>query len=1152
MATIVWVNEKGETVRSHTLDPGGTAKQIQDKFGGTIVDVERPAEKTRSGTSYTPPSSSKPKKNNELDPEPEPEKKPINVPVGNIPHLDTSKGVGITVIEGNKEFEPIYKAPTYIPSVSHGTLTPEQLTGGKDDFVPKKKDEGFYAPNIIQDRQEKMALKKGHFIGRDPDTKEPQYIQKTSYSVIHDYEPGFDDTGQRKIFDKAESNISGSLTVSQSNIETINKAKELIPEVYGFIKQLENIPKDTMVKYSSFDEQGKETIHDVKASEALVVFRKQLTDLQNTSSKLQDTQNTIRDLEYQQDLISGYRKHGYKLEETDTGYKVTTPTATEVFEWKHPDKKQRTDLISSASFLASPLSVQTVFSGIQYAVTGDEDVRKAEQERLSEYALGLDRSLKRGDFFAHVVGSPAMVEGVYIPALTLGASSLLSTGAGALSPYVASGAGKISSGVGKVIPTTLKLVVSDTKQFFTPIVKGGAKLLGTKAGKQVVKYSLYAGLQGKDLIETATLRPEEFGGVLGRSLFNWELQWASMEAGFRDTKLPTQKKDFIGLDIKSQTNIPSSVKKTDVFGRFDVVQKKTPPTDILYKGRIIGKTDDLTYTIFQKTPTDDFMFGGSGKFLVKQESVPKPIKVTVYGKGFGKTTRDVLPGIDYTESIGKFRFTWTEKKGLKVIEHTSFRPVKANSYILGKTDDISLLYSISKTPGKLEHTIGESFTSVKDVAKIGESKISFYTSQGEFTNILDDVIGKQRVFGLSTSLKDAGKESVDIGRKTAQELVKVTKSATVNTGGSLAKVAVGSGEKIPILTGTKLISTPQGADANPITSKSVSVSKTDSLVTVPNTKSLMTPKTKPAKTIKYFTPTKGSTILSGSTLETKPSAIQETNLISIADTKQISRQRQKYGLGLITDNISILDTKQDKILGSSPLIDTGLDIIEREDYFTPQAQFQNIDIMQKQEQRQGLISRTTQKQAQMLDTDLTTINTIQTTPTTPNIPTIPYLFLPDEPKGKVDLIRAKEQRVKGYDVLVKERSMYHGKITKPTKFKKINVAPLTRSKAKALGATIADETSAISFKITKSNGKAKSSNQPSKSFDSLKHKFTKKGNVYIEKNKFRLDSPGEQKEISLLGRQTRKNNVLSRIDLKIKNKKINNKTSKRKKNVQYY
>ena len=127
----------------------------------------------------------------------------------------------------------------------------------------------------------------------------------------------------------------------------------------------------------------------------------------------------------------------------------------------------------------------------------------------------------------------------------------------------------------------------------------------------------------------------------------------------------------------------------------------------------------------------------------------------------------------------------------------------------------------------------------------------------------------------------------------------------------------------------------------------------------------------------------------------------------------------------------------------------------------------------------------------------------------------------------------------GYNVYVKERSMYHGKIRKPTRFVKMNKKPLTEPEALAYGGNITDNSAAISFMLRKTKGKPEKLKELVKPWENIKHKFTKRGEVYIEQTPYRLDTVGEHKGISALGIRTRKIEKIKKDIFNIKGRRKN-------------
>lgn len=145
--------------------------------------------------------------------------------------------------------------------------------------------------------------------------------------------------------------------------------------------------------------------------------------------------------------VKEYQRKGYNVDITPSGeYEFNLPKASDVHSWwVRKDLKTNelglvyspllggtymspTDieatLLTSASFMESPLALGTLASGIASVITGDEGYTERRHERLAEYSLGMQEVLKNKDYgayFGKVVSSPAMVEGVYLPFLTMGA-----------------------------------------------------------------------------------------------------------------------------------------------------------------------------------------------------------------------------------------------------------------------------------------------------------------------------------------------------------------------------------------------------------------------------------------------------------------------------------------------------------------------------------------------------------------------------------------------------------------------------------------------------------------------------------------------------------------------------------------------------------
>jgi hypothetical protein len=105
-----------------------------------------------------------------------------------------------------------------------------------------------------------------------------------------------------------------------------------------------------------------------------------------------------------------------------------------------------------------------------------------------------------------------------------------------------------------------------------------------------------------------------------------------------------------------------------------------------------------------------------------------------------------------------------------------------------------------------------------------------------------------------------------------------------------------------------------------------------------------------------------------------------------------------------------------------------------------------------------------------------------------------------------------------FDVYVKKRQWVDGERIRGTEWEKANPHPLTRYDALSLGSTIIDNTAKASFKIKQTTGKPKSLRRKVTSWGMVQHEYSeKRPNYLVEESLFRIDSPGELKEITMRG-----------------------------------
>ena len=134
---------------------------------------------------------------------------------------------------------------------------------------------------------------------------------------------------------------------------------------------------------------------------------------------------------------------------------------------------------------------------------------------------------------------------------------------------------------------------------------------------------------------------------------------------------------------------------------------------------------------------------------------------------------------------------------------------------------------------------------------------------------------------------------------------------------------------------------------------------------------------------------------------------------------------------------------------------------------------------------------------------------------TPQTPPGDFFDLPEEkPVRKIPPIQIFSPKLskdnldfeKGFDVFAKRQGQWF----------KLSDRALSKQAALSLGGKWASETAGASFSLKPGKELVKKESE-SKAWNALKNQFYKKGQAYIEKPSFRIDMPGEKKEITFKG-----------------------------------
>lgn len=467
---------------------------------------------------------------------------------------------------------------------------------------------------------------------------------ETAYMRDYDWRPS-----KGWMYSSAISTIQSEIDKATANAEAleanIKTAEENLEKFRTNLDVVKASPDDSRwkapdVAQETLDALGIKKQEDYSKSEMLKMIYHGLQVNRDAISQQSDATKLARSivsLEKTKKQLEEYQKKGYDIEQTDEGYQFKYPTAYEAHVGIFGQEK--TDImLSSSAFMKTPLAIGTFASAIQYAVTGEEKVQEAERESLAQYSFGLFEAEKKGigAYIGKVVTSGAVIEGIVIPTLTLGASYTMSAiGAGA-SGVVPTG-GKITEslmGIGQKISQIKEPVTTIGK-----VAEKTAKVVSKLAGPALITTG--AGIVTYSGLEVATEHPEQFGAWLGETGFTIGMMIGAGKAGQKmfEEKI-TQP---VTVDVTDATTgktktvtIDRIPKELEVRGEMDILQQKVP-----------GSTEN--------------------KVLIKGEGIQQikgrpDVQVTITGEGLQ------VPGEELSLSQGTGTMTWTEK--IRGVEHT--------------------------------------------------------------------------------------------------------------------------------------------------------------------------------------------------------------------------------------------------------------------------------------------------------------------------------------------------------------------------------------------------------------------------------------------------------------------------------------------------
>ena len=433
----------------------------------------------------------------------------------------------------------------------------------------------------------------------------------------------------------------------------------------GWGTRIQEMETQTKFGYNPYEQEpSQKKAYDVALAD--LEEQKGVISKMNAEGTISNYNQISNDINKNIAVIKGYKESGYTINTTDTGYTFGTPKASNVVRYTYGG--ERPD-VYIASELGS-LGFGVLFSGAQDIIfgTGTKSL-EAHKEQTAEAILGTTR--QKGESIQSYTGrfwtSPKVVTEIYMPVAMMGAGALFTEGATIAKTSIGGVTGRATEFFAPVaerlapITTRLTPITSRVSSLAEYTGESFKKIGGQKILQAEIKYGMYATMEAPGLIETARTHPERVGGMLGSSLFGWELSWGSMEYG-------------------SKVGIPSGEQAYYKYGK-----SQPTPTDI-YFGAKPAKTTTITITepspgvrgFTEKTPSrvvttmEEYPKRGRLEMYEMQKprtsiEIPASYEQEVTRIGKGAKTLDIIeakPGLTKGELLieepGKGRLTMTE------------------------------------------------------------------------------------------------------------------------------------------------------------------------------------------------------------------------------------------------------------------------------------------------------------------------------------------------------------------------------------------------------------------------------------------------------------------------------------------------------------
>ena len=256
---------------------------------------------------------------------------------------------------------------------------------------------------ILDDTKLEEAIDVAPNIKLKDDKKDKKYfmgVKPSPYLKKFGYKPDDPDYDIIKSdISSAKENIKSVVPTTLKNIKT---TVGNIRDIKSNIKTIEASKPNT--KWTITDDLG--TREQLSRDEAITVLKgklpeqfKGLTGQFKTLTGASALGKQYKDLRTLEKTVEAYEKGGYEVDiKKDDSYKFKLPKASKVHSWLVKDPEKEKILLTSASFMESPLAIGTMIDMGASAITGDKGYSERRKEKHAEYSLGLQKSLMKDDY----------------------------------------------------------------------------------------------------------------------------------------------------------------------------------------------------------------------------------------------------------------------------------------------------------------------------------------------------------------------------------------------------------------------------------------------------------------------------------------------------------------------------------------------------------------------------------------------------------------------------------------------------------------------------------------------------------------------------------------------------------------------------------